>query len=87
MFCTRRFADELTHVETNYDVSSVCGQQLDNEVPRTAGERSVNSKSATPELFARPGQLLKTACGSPCYAAPEMIAGKRLGLRVLTARN
>lgn len=23
-----------------------------------------------------PGQTLKTACGSPCYAAPEMIAGK-----------
>lgn len=23
------------------------------------------------------GQLLKTACGSPCYAAPEMIAGHR----------
>jgi 5'-AMP-activated protein kinase, catalytic alpha subunit len=22
------------------------------------------------------GQRLKTACGSPCYAAPEMIAGK-----------
>lgn len=22
------------------------------------------------------GQLLKTACGSPCYAAPEMIAGR-----------
>jgi len=22
------------------------------------------------------GDLLKTACGSPCYAAPEMIAGK-----------
>ena len=24
----------------------------------------------------KPDQLLKTACGSPCYAAPEMIAGK-----------
>jgi len=24
-----------------------------------------------------PGELLKTACGSPCYAPPEMIAGKR----------
>ncbi|KAK2942387.1 putative Serine/threonine protein kinase OSK3 [Blattamonas nauphoetae] len=24
----------------------------------------------------RPGSLLKTACGSPCYAAPEMIEGK-----------
>jgi 5'-AMP-activated protein kinase catalytic alpha subunit len=23
----------------------------------------------------KPGGLLKTACGSPCYAAPEMIAG------------
>ena len=28
-------------------------------------------------------QLLKTACGSPCYAAPEMIAGQEYqGLRV-----
>ena len=25
----------------------------------------------------KPGTTLKTACGSPCYAAPEMIAGKR----------
>ena len=25
----------------------------------------------------KPGETLKTACGSPCYAAPEMIAGKR----------
>ena len=24
-----------------------------------------------------PGEQLKTACGSPCYAPPEMIAGKR----------
>ena len=23
------------------------------------------------------GEKLKTACGSPCYAAPEMIAGKQ----------
>ena len=23
------------------------------------------------------GKLLSTACGSPCYAAPEMIAGKK----------
>lgn len=27
--------------------------------------------------FAPEGTLLKTACGSPCYAAPEMVAGKR----------
>jgi 5'-AMP-activated protein kinase, catalytic alpha subunit len=25
----------------------------------------------------RPGELLKTACGSPCYAAPEMISSKQ----------
>ena len=25
------------------------------------------------------GETLKTACGSPCYAAPEMIAGKKPG--------
>jgi 5'-AMP-activated protein kinase catalytic alpha subunit len=25
----------------------------------------------------RSNELLKTACGSPCYAAPEMIQGKR----------
>lgn len=25
----------------------------------------------------KPNETLKTACGSPCYAAPEMIAGKK----------
>jgi 5'-AMP-activated protein kinase catalytic alpha subunit len=28
-------------------------------------------------LYDYPDGLLKTACGSPCYAAPEMIAGKQ----------
>jgi len=29
------------------------------------------------------GGVLSTACGSPCYAAPEMIAGKKYkGLQV-----
>lgn len=28
-------------------------------------------------LYEAPDGLLKTACGSPCYAAPEMIAGKK----------
>lgn len=26
--------------------------------------------------YFRPGELLSTACGSPCYAPPEMVAGK-----------
>jgi serine/threonine protein kinase len=31
----------------------------------------------------KPDELLQTACGSPCYAAPEMIAGKKYdGLKV-----
>jgi 5'-AMP-activated protein kinase catalytic alpha subunit len=28
-------------------------------------------------MYEPPAGTLKTACGSPCYAAPEMIAGKR----------
>jgi 5'-AMP-activated protein kinase catalytic alpha subunit len=28
-------------------------------------------------IYKMAGDSLKTACGSPCYAAPEMIAGKR----------
>jgi 5'-AMP-activated protein kinase catalytic alpha subunit len=28
-------------------------------------------------MYSSPSDTLKTACGSPCYAAPEMIAGKR----------
>ncbi len=25
----------------------------------------------------KPNEMLKTACGSPCYASPEMVAGNR----------
>ena len=33
-------------------------------------------------LYDPPDTMLKTACGSPCYAAPEMIAGKKyVGLK------
>jgi serine/threonine protein kinase len=28
-------------------------------------------------MFDGPDAQLRTACGSPCYAAPEMVAGKR----------
>jgi len=28
-------------------------------------------------MFDGADALLRTACGSPCYAAPEMVAGKR----------
>lgn len=31
----------------------------------------------TPHLLSAPDAFLRTACGSPCYAAPEMVAGKR----------
>lgn len=34
-------------------------------------------------MYRPPSELLQTACGSPCYAAPEMIAGKDYnGLKV-----
>ena len=33
-------------------------------------------------MYEPPSGLLKTACGSPCYAAPEMISGKKyMGLK------
>ena len=32
--------------------------------------------------FSRHNEKLKTACGSPCYAAPEMISGKRYSPQV-----
>ena len=41
--------------------------------------RSVASKTASPSAWqpiveaCAPGQVLKHACGSPCYAAPEML--------------
>ena len=60
---------------------------------RTAGELPANSRPTPghcrgsrnikiidfglSNTFDGPDALLRTACGSPCYAAPEMIAGKR----------
>ena len=35
----------------------------------------------------REGEKLSTACGSPCYAAPEMIAGKNEKHAILITKS
>ena len=72
---SRFFSQVLAGLEYLHNLG-VSHRDLKPENLLLDGENNVKIVDFGLSNLYKPGELLKTACGSPCYAAPEMIAGK-----------